>query len=225
VDGILTEKNMRLLTSPLYASWAGPGEGRPFAVLAYVGLFHAIKQPPVVPDVMLSLDVDWPDDLSQKVHNSYFVWFIGKFPEVVIEIVSNLEGGEDTTKMQKYERLKILYYVIFDPDNLLGGGVLRAFQFDGRKYRPTSADWLEEVGLGLRLWEGGFEGKHGTWLRWCDRDGQVIPTGEETTEAERQRANEERQRAEQATQRAEQARQEAELLRAKLRELGIEPPV
>lgn len=210
VDGIITEKSMRLLTEPLYASWPGPGDGRPFAVLANVGLFHAIKEPPIIPDVMLTLDVDWPQDLSQKQYNSYFVWVIGKFPEMAVEIVSNREGGEDTTKMAKYEKLKILYYVIFDPDDLLGGGVLRAFQFNGRKYQPTSPDWLEELGLGLKLWDGEYEGHCGTWLRWCDHNGRVIPTGAE--------------RADEANRRAEQVAQDAERLRAKLRELGVEPP-
>ena len=35
------------------------------------------------------------------------------------------------------------------------------------------------VGLGLRLWQGKFEGFEDTWLRWCDANGEIIPTGEE----------------------------------------------
>ena len=54
------------------------------------------------------------------------------------------------------------------------------------------------------------------WLRWCDREGNVIPTGAELAEAERQRAEEEQRRAE-----AERAR--AERLAARLRALGIDP--
>ena len=50
--------------------------------------------------------------------------------------------------------------------------------------------WLEEVGLGLTLWSGEFEEDvTQTWLRWCDRDGQVILTGAEGREIERQRAD------------------------------------
>ncbi len=33
------------------------GEGRTFLALANVGLFHELHEPPHVPDVMLSLDV------------------------------------------------------------------------------------------------------------------------------------------------------------------------
>src|SRR5947209_5370158 len=40
VDGILTEKQMRLLTEPLHSGWAGPAGGQPFVVMANVGVFY-----------------------------------------------------------------------------------------------------------------------------------------------------------------------------------------
>jgi hypothetical protein len=40
--------------------------------------------------------------------------------------------------------------------------------------------WLPTVDLGLTLWAGQFEDEvTRIWLRWCDRNGQVIPTGAE----------------------------------------------
>ena len=39
VDNMFVEKQYRLLTEPLYSSWAGPGEGMPFLALANVGWF------------------------------------------------------------------------------------------------------------------------------------------------------------------------------------------
>ena len=69
--------------------------------------------------------------------------------------------------------------------------------------------WLPGVGLGLTLWEGEYEGQPGLWLRWCDRQGVVIPTG--------------RERAEQERQRAEQERQRAQRLEERLRALGVDP--
>lgn len=51
--------------------------------------------------------------------------------------------------------------------------------------------WLEAVGLGLTLWSEQFEETvTRTWLRWCDRSGQIIPTGAERAErlAERLRS-------------------------------------
>lgn len=57
----------------------------------------------------------------------------------------------------------------------------------------------------LRLYLGVYEGL----LRFFTRDGQLVPTPEET--------------AEQVQQKAEQAEQKAERLAAKLRELNIDP--
>ncbi len=219
VDSIFSEKEMRLLTEPLYTSWAGPGPGRPFTVLADVGLFTTSAQPTVVPDVMLSLDVAWPQNLQLRENLSYFVWIRGKLPEVAIEVVSNREGGEDTRKLREYERIRIPYYVIFDPENQLGGGVVRVFELRGLAYQPLSPPWwLGAVGLGLTLWEGVYEDMTATWLRWCDRDGVVIPTGAESAERARREAD-------QAKNEAGQAKQALDQLRAHMRSLGLEPPV
>jgi hypothetical protein len=76
----------------------------------------------------------------------------------------------------------VLYYVIFDPDDLLGHGVLRAFVLSRGKYESLEGNWFPEIGLGLSLWTGVFEGQQQTWLRWCDKDGHVIPTGAERVE-------------------------------------------
>ena len=112
VDNIFSEKQQRLLTEPLYSSW---DPGRLFLATANVGLFYAVRQPPLVPDMLLSLDVEIPGDWLAKEHRSYFLWEFGKAPEAVVEIVSNTEGGETTDKMLKYAQIGILYYVIHDP--------------------------------------------------------------------------------------------------------------
>ena len=52
------------------------------------------------------------------------------------------------------------------------------------------------------MWDGESEGVKAVWLRWCDQEGNVIPTGAELAEAERARA---------------------ERLAARLRALGIDP--
>ncbi len=200
VDSIFAEKQQRLLTHCLYASWAGPG--RTFLALANVGYFHTYRQPALVPDVLLALDVGPAGDLHSKEGHSYFQWLMGKPPDVIVEIVSDKRGDEDGTKMRTYARQGVPFYVIFDPLDLLGKGPLRAFALQRTRYEPTDPGWLPEVGLGLRLWEGAFEGQSEVWLRWCGQDGQVIPTG-----AERAQAVEEKN----------------ERLRAQLRALGVEP--
>jgi Uma2 family endonuclease len=196
VDRWLTEKLMRLLTEPLYCSW---NPGRDFVVSADVGLFFTAKEPPLVPDVMLSLDIR-VGDLSQRQNLSYFVWIVGKVPEVVIEIVSNREGGEDDRKLRGYARMGIPYYVIYDPERYLSQEVLRAFALQQGQYEPVSADWLPAVGLGLKLWHGTYEAHERTWLRWCDQQGRVIPTGAEAKLLEQRNAEQERQRADRLAQ-------------------------
>ena len=99
MDNIFSEKQQRLLVEPLYSSWSGVGSERQFVAMTNVGLFYAIGQPPYVPDMLLSLDVRLPADLWPKSHRSYFLWEYGKPPEVVVEVVSNREGGEDSDKL------------------------------------------------------------------------------------------------------------------------------
>src|SRR5439155_17136404 len=105
-------------------------------------------------------------------------------------------GGEDTDKLRLYARIGIPYYVIYDPLRRLGEEVLRVFQLHGRTYQAMARPWFfPEIGLGLELWSGRYEGWEDTWLRWCDRDGHFIATGAERAEAERQRATQAEERA------------------------------
>src|SRR5207237_743687 len=156
--------------------------------------------PAIVPDVLLSLDVIVPEDWWTR--RSYFVWEFGKAPDVVIEIVSNTKGEEKGTKLNTYARIGVPYYVIYDPFRNLGEEVLEVEELRARAYGQRPNTWLPDVELGVTLWEGTFEECYGTWLRWCDRDGVVIPTGAEL---------------------AESARQRAERLAERLRELGVDP--
>jgi Uma2 family endonuclease len=224
VDNIFSEKQQRLLVEPLYSCWQGPGQNRSFIALSNVGLFFGIRQPPFVPDMLLSLDVRLPADLWPKSHRSYFVWEFGKPPDVVVEVVSNREGGEDSDKWVGYARIGVHYYVIYDPEKRLGENVLQAFQLEGMAYRPLDEPiGLPGVELGLRLWQGVYEDHENTWLRWADAEGQLIPTGAEQSHQQRQRAEQEQQRADQEQQRAEQQQQRADRLAEQLRRLGAEP--
>ncbi len=89
VDNFQSAQQQRLLVEPLYSSRVLP---MPFVAEANVGLFYKLKGDPIVPDVLLSLGVQRPDDFSQRQNRSYFTWEFGKDPEVCIELVSNAEG-------------------------------------------------------------------------------------------------------------------------------------
>jgi len=225
VDNIFSEKQQRLLTEPLYTSWVQAGEEpRPFVAFANVGLFYTPRNPALVPDVLLSMDVALPEDIWTKGKRSYFVWEYGKPPDMVIEIVSDTRGGDDSRKLDEYARMSIWYYVAFDPQEHLKQGKLRIYELtaDGG-YVPREARWFERIGLGLTLWQGTYENREDEWLRWCNHDGQLILTGKEKAEQEQQRAEQEQQRAEQEHQRAELEYKRADRMAKKLRELGIDP--
>jgi Uma2 family endonuclease len=223
VDNFRSEKQQRLLAEVLYTSWLTPTGSQTFIAAANVGVFYGIGLPPLVPDVFLSLDVTMPSDWQQKKNRTYFVWEFGKAPDVVIEIVSNREGNELGSKLSDYARMAVGYYIVFDPLELLGNQILRTYQLAVRHYVEMESFWMEEVGLGVTLWEGVFEGKEDVWLRWCDKEGNVLPTGAERAKEAELRARNAQQRAENAEQRAESAEQRAEQLAARLRALGIDP--
>jgi len=226
VDNFLSELLQRLLVEPLYSAKVLP---MPFLAAANVGLFYKLKAFPIVPDVMLSLGVQRPDDFLERSNRSYFVWEFGKVPEVCIEIVSNAEGDELTLskrsqqkgkticKKELYAQIGVAYYVVFDPlqqiqgEQEMNGALLRIWVISPLGYveltppegitTPGQAVWLEAIGIGLILWEGQFETVTQRWLRWCDREGHVIPTGAEGQERERQRAEAEQQRADRLAER------------------------
>ena len=221
VDGIYSEKQMRLLTEPLYSSWEGPGKNRSFLALANVGLFYQVGVPPLVPDVMLSVDVR-ARNLSEKRNNTYFVWEFGKSPETVIEIVSNKGSDELGDKLIIYARIGVPYYIVWDPMNYLKMGKLQSFILQGKEYEENGL-WFKEPNLDLTQWEGSYEGTRDVWLRWTDERGRLIPTGAEKSQLTQKRARKAEQRAKESDNRAKKAEQGTERLKAKLRSLGIKP--
>jgi Uma2 family endonuclease len=224
VDSIYSEKQMRLLTRPLYSSWSGPNGDHLYLALANVGMFYGINQPPLVPDVLLSLGVKVASDMTKKENRSYFAWVFGKLPDVVMEVVSNREGGELGAKKDQYASIGIRYYAVWDPLAFLSSTPLQVFGLTHTgTYESLAPSWIGAVGLGLCVWHGTFEQMEADWLRWCDREGAVIPLGEERAEQERARAEQERARAEKEEKRAEKAEQRLARLEAQLRREGIEP--
>ncbi|MEM1033359.1 MAG: Uma2 family endonuclease [Myxococcota bacterium] len=216
VDNVYSEKQMRLLTEPLYASWTPP-DGRPFFLAANVGVFARPSNDALVPDVFLSLDTAPKTPLHLKQNRSYFVWEHGKPPDVVVEVVSNREGDELTRKLRGYERMRVVHYVVYDPERQLSDLELCRFELQGGVLVAAEGPLrLPSLDLGLTRWPGTFEQQDSRWLRWCRLDGTIIPTGAE-------RASTAEERASTAEERASTAEARAARLEAKLRELGLDP--
>ncbi|PSB35855.1 Uma2 family endonuclease [Stenomitos frigidus] len=238
VDNIQSAKQQRLLVEPLYTS--RPIDP-PFLADANVGLFYAVEQSPLVPDAFLSVGVVTPDEWSKKENRSYFFWQFGKAPDVAIEIVSNRRGNELGSKLHDYARIGITYYAVFDPlrqvQSEMGEQLLQVFALNQGRYVALEGNWLESIQLGLTLWQGEFEACQGTWLRWTDRNGNVVPTGAERAaqaEVEARQAEAEARQAEarqaeaeaearQAENRANEAEARSQILADRLRAMGIDP--
>jgi Uma2 family endonuclease len=212
VESLFAERQMRLFVEPLYASWQGLPESGKFVAMANVGLFPEAQQTTLVPDGLLSIDVEAPGDPHLRQHRSYLVWVYGKPPDVVLEVVSDRSGGELEYKLHRYARIGVAYYVVFDPEQFLGQETLHIFRREGPTYTPMADAWFPEVGLGLKRWQGVYEGFEAEWLRWHDHTGQFLPTGEEQGKFARE-----------ARQQAEQERAHKERLLAQLRALGVTP--
>ena len=209
VDNIFSEKQQKLLTHTLYSSWKPfdeNGNPRLFFATANVGLYARLnpKIKAIVPDVLVSLDVAVPKNPHEKRHRSYMVWEFGKPPDIVVEIVSNEIGGELDEKLDKYSRIGIDYYVVFDPEYFLSNDRLLVYQRDLENgYRLREDFRLPGTGLNLMLWQGTFEEWSDTeWLRWTDANGEMLLTADEKN----QKLDEKNQK-----------------LTEKLRELGVDP--
>lgn len=119
-------------------------------------------------------------------------------------------------KFKVYEEyLKTPHYVVYSKYTKR----LRYFKHNGSYYeeQPVRTDapsiWLDDLHIGLGIWDDYFEELSGPWLRWCDEDGNWLLTDTEKAEAEAKSAKAE----------AESAKAEAQKLADKLKELGIDP--
>ncbi len=180
---------------------------------------------------------------GQELRQSYVLWQEGVDPLVVVEFLSPGTEDEDLGRLAEktfgakeqppfkwevYERiLRVPYYVVFNSEN----NQLWAFELVGTRYRKMELSeprlWIEELGLGLGLWQGFWLKQERPWLRWYDHEGNWVPTPEERenqfAEQAVQQTEQAQQRAMHAEQRAMHAEQRAEILAQRLRALGVNP--
>jgi Uma2 family endonuclease len=137
----------------------------------------------------------------------------GKYPDLIIELLANctVEAGR-TTKKNLYEKtFRPPEYYSYDPySRKLEGWSLANCRYQALVLNEHGWLWSEVLQLWLGECDGEYQGKQGTWLRFYDRQGQLVPT---KTEAEQQRAATEHARAEAEIERAENARQQVESAR------------
>lgn len=157
----------------------------------------------------------------EEVKRSYTPQLQGDIPVIVMEFLSDTEGGEYSIKPTYppgkwffYEQVLVVpNYIIFEPD----AGELEVYHLDEqRRYQLQSPDtnhryWIAQMGLFLGVWQGTRENRTGYWLRWWDDNGELLLWGSESVNQERQEK--------------EIAQQRAERLAAQLRAAGLEPEI
>ncbi len=144
---------------------------------------------------------------QNKSRKSYVVWGENEIvPILALEIVSWTPGEEYDTKAAIYEKLGVLYYIIYNPEfwqrdphqpfevhKLMNG----SYQLQiGEPF------WISEIGLGIGRSQYTSGEIQRQVLSWYDQHGNRYPTPEELEQ---------------------QAHQRAERLAARLRELGEDP--
>lgn len=142
----------------------------------------------------------------EEVKRSYTPQLQGDIPVIVMEFLSDTEGGEYSIKPTYppgkwffYERvLQVPHYAIFTPDT----GELEVYQLDAGRYQLRDPDannlyWIAQMNLFLGQWQGTRENRTGYWLRWWNENGELLLWGS----------------------------QKAERLAAQLRAAGIEPEI
>lgn len=121
-----------------------------------------------------------------EVKRSYTPVLQGAPPVIVMEFLSETEGGEYSSKPTYppgkwffYEQiLKVPNYIIFEPD----AGLLEAYCLDelGRYQLRQTDDgryWIEAMQLFLGVWQGTRGNRVGYWLRWWDDSRNLLLWG------------------------------------------------
>lgn len=173
-----------------------------------MGIYHTSgvnPRVPVVPDGFLSLGVERRK--QSKSRKSYVVWEENEIvPILALEIVSWTPGEEYDTKAAIYEKLGVLYYIIYNPEFWQRDRhqPFEVYKLMNGSYQLQIGEpfWMSEIGLGIGRSQYTSGEIQRQVLSWYDQQGNRYPTPEELEQ---------------------QAHQRAERLAARLRELGEDP--
>ena len=144
-----------------------------------------------------------------------------RFPDVIVELMSESTAINDlTTKKDDYERIfKTKDYFAYDPDTeeLLGWHLVDG-RYQSLKPNEKGQLWCEELGLWLGTWFGPFQGEERLWLRFFDREGNLVPL---FSEAQKKEAEQAKLQTEEAKEVARQERQHAKQERLNAKRAGL----
>jgi Uma2 family endonuclease len=182
------------------------------------GIYWRLTDPPEkgaeAPDWFYVPNV--PPTLNGEIRRSYVFWQELIAPLIVLEFVSgNGEEERDKTpykgKFWIYENIiRPPYYGIYEVKK----ASVEVYQLAANHYEKMLPNdrgryVIPPMGVELGIWQGRYQNLELPWLRWWDEQGNLLLTGDERAEVERQRAA--------------MVEQENARLRERLRSLGIDP--
>jgi Uma2 family endonuclease len=186
-----------------------------------MGIYHTTgisPKVPVVPDGFLSVGVPRRKP-GKKSRKSYVVWEEeGIVPKLTLEVVSWTPGGEYDEKLEIYQKLGVLYYIIYNPDYWQRDRhqPFEVYKLVDSKYQLQIGEpyWMPEIGLAIGRSYGPIAGLDQEYLSWFDQQGNRYLSAEEN-------AKQAQAAVQQAQAEAEQERQARLAAIPQLRQMGL----
>jgi Uma2 family endonuclease len=171
------------------------------------GIYWRLTEPPErgaqAPDWFYVPNV--PPLLNGEVRRSYVLWKEYVAPLIVLEFVSG-DGAEERDKTPPpfsedkekkagkfwvYEQaIRVPFYGIYEVKK----ASVEVYRLEEGRYERLSANErghypISPIGVELGIWQGEYENMTLPWLRWWDSHGNLLLTGREQAQQERQRAD------------------------------------
>jgi Uma2 family endonuclease len=189
-----------------------------YAIGQDCGIYWRLTDPPEkgaeAPDWFYVPNV--PPTLNGQLRRSYVLWQEYVAPLLVIEFVSGdgteerdrkppaQNGSNAVGKFWVYEQaIRVPYYAIYEVKK----AQVEVYHLVDIHYQLMAANErghyvIAPLSVELGIWQGQYQNAELPWLRWWDTQGNLLLTGDE---------------------RAEQERQRADRLAERLRQLGVDP--
>jgi hypothetical protein len=189
---------------------------------------ETLQRGAVCPDWFYVPDV--PPLLDGQMRRSYVMWQEWVPPLVILEYSSG-DGSEERDQTPESGKFWISERVVrpaYFGISVIDTDLLEVYHLVDHRFERMAPNErghypIAPLGIELGIWRGRYLDIAYSWMRWWDRQGNLLPTGDERAAEERRRAEAETRRAEQERQAKNAALSEVERLRERLRSLGIDP--
>jgi Uma2 family endonuclease len=184
VDNELQNQIPNLLLNILLDIW---GDRQDWFFAVDMGVYFDAKTF-IVPDGFLAIGV--PRFTTDDGRLSYLTWQENNvIPILVIEVVSQKYNSEYEQKLEDYQNLGVLYYVIY---NSAAGKKhkhrdriqIQVYKLINGKYQLINGNpiWMPEIRLGIGCEIQNYGGWQREWLFWYNQDGKRYLTERESKE-------------------------------------------